>query len=382
MRVSQRVKRVELSGIRKMFEMAGEDSVMLGLGEPDFQPPEHIKDAFKKAIDDGHNKYGSTLGLPELRDAIAQRLRKWRDDVAKDNVFVTVSATEGLMTACQGLFEEGHEVLVPDPGFVLYESHIRLAGATPVKYPLTQENNFAPSQEELQELIGPNTRGIIVNTPSNPTGSVFNENTVNMISDLSNDNGLVLLSDEVYDSMTYGKPHVSFLGRLEEHVYVNSFSKIYAMTGWRLGYIATSNELVKELSKMHYYTVACPPTPTQYAALAALTGPQDEVERMRQEFQKRRDVIVSELDTIPGFNCLKPEGAFYAFPKFSFHLTSQEMAMEILKGGVISTPGSAFGKMGEGHIRFSYANSLDNVKKGMDRLRVVAENLEKASGEK
>ncbi|MCK4717485.1 MAG: pyridoxal phosphate-dependent aminotransferase [Thermoplasmata archaeon] len=381
MRVANRVKHIELSGIRKMFEMADKDSIMLGLGEPDFQPPQHAIDAFKKALDDGHNKYGSTMGLVELREALAERLHRWRDDVEMKNILVTVSATEGLMTACQGLFEGGHEVLIPDPGFVLYEPHVRLAGAKPVRYSLRHENDFLPEQEELQSLINPSTRGIIVNSPSNPTGAVFPEDEIRMISDLANDSHLVVISDEVYDEVVYEQPHRSFLGTLEEHVYVNSFSKTYAMTGWRLGYMAASEELIRELSKFSYYTIACPPSPTQYAALAALTGPQDQVREMKEKFRERRNAVVSELSSIPGFTCVKPEGAFYAFPNFSFDMSSNSMAMELMKGGVISTPGSAFGPLGEGHIRFSYANSLENIQKGMERVRMVAERLEGLGGE-
>jgi len=297
------------------------------------------------------------------------------------NVLVTVSATEALLLSCLGLFEEGQDVLVPDPGFVLYAPHVTLSGANPVCYSLRQENGFLPDQDELLRLIGPDTAGIIVNTPSNPTGAVFPPETVRMVNDIAQDNGLVLISDEVYDEIIYDSPHTSFLGNSDNQIYVNSFSKTYAMTGWRIGYLATSKELIKNLAKLHYYTVACPPTPVQYAALAALTGPQEPLERMVCEFRRRRDAMVQGLNAIPGFNCIEPQGAFYAFPGFDLNVSSENLAMRLLEGGVLSTPGSAFGQEGEGHIRFSYANSLENIELGMERTARVMEDMVSKEGE-
>ncbi len=357
-----------------MFEMADGNTVMLGLGEPDFQPPEHVVEAYKKALESGKNKYGPTRGIPELREAIARRLHRWKKDVDAENILVTVSATEGLFSACQSLFEEGDEVLVPDPGFVLYDSHVFLSGAKPVRYPLLYENGFLPDQDTLLGLLSPKTKGIIVNTPSNPTGTVFNAEIVKMISDIANDHGLFVVSDEVYDEIIYDAEHISFLGRVENHVYVNSFSKTYAMTGWRMGYIYAEKELLDQVAKIHYYTVACPPTPTQYAALAALRGPQDPVRRMVEEFKKRRDYIVSALQEMEEFETYHPQGAFYVFPRINLpdggrDIKSEDVAMHLLRHGVLSTPGRAFGERGEGHIRFSYANSLNNIKEGVARIK-------------
>ncbi len=371
---ASRATSIEVSGIRKMFEGAPPSAINLGLGEPDFQPPAHVIDAFEKALREGKNKYGPTSGIPELRAAISDHIRKYAD-VPKENIVVTAGGTEAIAATMQTFVDRGDEVLTPNPGFVLFAPHVTLAGGTPVFYTLRAEDGFQPRLDELSGLVTPRTKAIVVNSPSNPTGGVFDRRTVKGIVDLAKDNDLVLISDEVYAPFVYDGRHESFLGKYDKHVFVSSFSKEYAMTGWRIGYLAAPADLVKNLSKVHYYLVACPATPTQYAALAALTGPQDGVAQMVKEFSRRRDVIVSALNRIKGFHATPPKGAFYAFPTFDFKVTSEALALKLLEAGVICTPGVSFGTAGESHLRFSYANSRENLERGMEKVRAVAEAL-------
>ncbi len=373
---SRRVDSIQLSGIRKLFEMATSDSINLGLGEPDFQPPKEAIEGVRRAMEEGKNKYGPTAGIPELREAIAERLHRYDASLQKENVIVTSSATEALMSTFQSLFQEGDEVLIPDPGFVLYPAHTTIAGAKAVYYILKEENRFEPDIEELKSLIGPKTKGIVINSPGNPTGGVFSKDTVRAISELSGDHGFTVIADEVYDEMVYDGPFTSFLSHAENVVHINSFSKTFAMTGWRIGYAASPDkEIMKAISKMHYYTVACPPTPIQYGALAAMQHSQYYIEEMVSAFRERRDVIVKELNSIDGFHTHTPRGAFYVLPSFDFDMSSEELSMLLLKHGVLSSPGSAFGRAGEGHIRFSYANSKENIMEAMRRVRSAVESL-------
>ncbi len=277
--------------------------------------------------------------------------------------------------------EQGDEVLVPDPGFVLFAPHVHLAGGVPRFYALLEEDGFLPRIEDLESLVTPRTRAIVVCSPSNPTGSVMGRRDVDAITSFAEENGLLLVSDEVYDSIVYEKGHHTFLGRMENLVYVNSFSKVFSMTGWRLGYLIAPAKYVKTMAKVHYFMVACPPTPAQYAVLAGFESFQEYVDEIVAAFRRRRDHIVKRLNDLPGFNCLMPGGAFYAFPSFSQPVTSMDLSLRILKAGVICSPGSAFGKRGEGHLRFSYANSLENIEKAMDVVASVAGQLSPIGGD-
>jgi len=371
---ASRANLVELSGIRKMFERAPADSINLGLGEPDFQPPTHIIDALEHAARTGHNKYGPTSGIPELRAAIAERLKRYAD-VKPDQVIVTSGATEGLCATMQTFVDAGDEVVTPDPGFVLFAPHVTLAGGVPRFYRLRSDAEFKPRVDELSELVTPKTKAIIVNSPGNPTGGVFDRKTIEGIIEIAEDNDLLIISDEVYEPFVYEGRHESFLGKYDKLVFVNSFSKAFALTGWRIGYLVAPPDLVATIAKIHYYIVACPPTPIQYGALAGLKGPQDFVTQMVKEFHRRRDIIVAALNRIKGFHCVPPKGAFYAFPSYDFKMTSEALALELMKAGVICTPGSSFGAAGEGHLRFSYANSRENVERGMEKVTAVAAKL-------
>jgi aspartate aminotransferase len=373
---ARRLLGIEMSGIRKMFDLAGADSVNMGLGEPDYEPAQHIQEALTRAMAEGKNHYGPSLGLPVLRDAVAHRIKEYRgEDVSKENIIITAGATQGLMAVNQTFVDHGDEVLIPDPGFVLYEAQARICGGFPIHYALRPENGYKPDLEEIKEKITPRTKLLIINTPNNPTGSVMDRQEVRAVCEVAEDHDVMVVADEVYDIMTYDHPHRSFLSHHDNVVWVNSFSKTYAMTGWRLGCIATRTEYVKAIETMHYYTVACPPTPIQYAGVAALEGPQDQVDEMLVEFRKRRDRITKRIQQIPGFKMDPPGGAFYAFPRYDFDVPSADLAMDLAKKGLICSPGSAFGRLGEHHLRFSYACSLEQIDRGMDILAEATQGL-------
>lgn len=366
---ARRLLGVEMSGIRKMFELAGKDAVNMGLGEPDFEPAPHIAEALREAVATGKNHYGPTLGLPQLREAIAHRIKDYRgENVSADNIIVTAGATQALMTLNHTFVDHGDEVLYPDPGFVLYPAQARICGGFPIPYSLTPENKYQPDVDEIQGKITPRTKLIMINTPSNPTGACMDKETVRAICEIAEEKGIMIVADEVYDFLSYDAPHQSFLSHMDNVIWVNSFSKTYALTGWRLGCIATKKEYVKAIETMHYYTVACPPTPFQWAGVAALEGPQDQADEMLATFRKRRDRITNRIRKIRGLHMVKPGGAFYAFPRYDFDIASQDLAMDLAKKGLIGVPGSAFGHLGEGHLRFSYATSLEKIDAGMDIL--------------
>lgn len=355
--------------------MVTEKSINLGLGEPDFNPPETAIEGLKAAVSEGKNKYGPTAGIPDLRNAIAELNQIYKNELTGDNILVTGSGSEALMTTMLTFFENGDEVLYPDPGFVLYAPQVKLAGGKPIPYPLEQEHGFVPDVDVLNELMTPKTKAIIVNSPSNPTGAVFSAEDVSAIADLAKDKNLLIISDEVYDRMVYDEKHHSFLGDYDNVIVINSFSKTYAMTGWRLGYLITHPDLIKGLLITHYHIMACPPSPFQHAALAAIKGPQEAITGMIDEFKARRDIITEKLNAIDGISCLTPRGAFYAFPKFEFDLSSADFAVKLAKAGVICSPGTAFGPRGEGHLRFSYATSREVIEQGIDIVAGVASDL-------
>ncbi|MDE1820045.1 MAG: aminotransferase class I/II-fold pyridoxal phosphate-dependent enzyme [Euryarchaeota archaeon] len=376
-KLSTRARSLEMSGIRKMFDApAPPGSINLGLGEPDFNPPRVVQEALFEAVRTGgtHNKYGPSAGIPALRDALAERYRRYDPRTSRDNVIVTCGGTEALLSAALALYDPGNEVLIPNPGFVLYGPHARMADAVPVPYSLREENGFQPDLDELEEIVTDRTRAIVVNSPSNPTGGVFTPRSIDGIVSFAQEHDLTILSDEVYDEIVYTPGgHRSFWGRYDRVVVVNSFSKILAMTGWRLGYLVASAEVAVEANKIHYHMVACPSTPCQVAALRGLTDARDEIAAMAKEFRARRDLIVRGLNSVPGMHCVKPEGAFYAFPSYTWGMPSLEAAQTLLQRGLRCTHGEAFGSLGESHLRFSFANSRENIRKAMTILRTFGE---------
>jgi len=367
-----RVASLKVSGIRKLFEAAPPGAINLGLGEPDIQPPPEMIDGFKRALENGLNKYGPSAGIRDLREAIAESLRRYRKDVAYQNIIVTAGATEGMRIACETILGEGDEALVPNPGFIIYGPDVRLAGGKEVEYSLCPENGYLPDIEEMKSLITPRTRAIVVNSPSNPTGTVFPKEVVRTIGEIARDHKLFILSDEVYHHYVYEGEHWSFARFHDDTIIVNSFSKSLAATGWRIGYVATSKEIVQQLAKVQYYTLACPPTATQYAVLEGMKVEERFMTEVLREFRARRDIALRKLAEIPSFSTPPVQGAFYVFPKFSQDIDSESFALKILEAGVICAPGSAFGSLGEGHLRFSYANTRENVERGLSLVKEVA----------
>ena len=372
--VAQRVREVEISGIRKMFEAAPAGAINLGLGEPDFEPPKVVIDALCEAVQNGRNHYGPSAGLSALREKVAERYVDRDPETTKDNVIITASGSEALMATALSLYDPGDEVLVPNPGFVLYAPHARLAGAIPVPYTLSEARRFQPDFDELETLVTPRTRAIVVNSPSNPTGGVFPKSVVEKIVDLANRHDLTIVSDEVYEEMVYDGKFASFWGRGDRSVIVNSFSKTLAMTGWRVGFLVAPRGLAVEINKLHYHMMACPSTPAQYAILAGLEAGPDAIRGMIREFKARRDLITKGLNRIPGLKCVPPAGAFYAFPRFDWPGSAQEVAGALLQRGLITTPGDAFGSLGVGHLRLSFAASRENLRRAMAILRKYAED--------
>ena len=371
----ERVSSLKVSGIRKLFEAAPPSAINLGLGEPDIQPPKEMIRAFAKALENGYNKYGPSAGIMELREAIAENLRMYRKDVSFENVIVTAGATEGMRIACETILGEGDEALVPNPGFIVYGPDVKLAGGKPLEYSLRIENGYLPDIEEIKSLITPRTKAIIVNSPSNPTGTVFPKETVKALSDVAEDHKMYILSDEVYNNYVYEGEHWSFARFHNDTIIVNSFSKSLAATGWRIGYVATSKEIVQQLSKVQYYTLACPPTATQYGVLEGLKVLDEFQAYVLDEFRKRRGVAMEKLAEIPSFTTSPVSGAFYVFPKYEQDITSDEFALKILDLGVICAAGASFGSLGEGHLRFSYANSRENISKGLEIVKALAARL-------
>jgi len=371
MRVSQRVQSIKLSGIRKMFELVGSKTINFGIGQPDFQPPPKAIKALTNAAREGWNKYTSTYGIPELREKIAEYFLSKYCDYTGENILITIGGSHALYIAIMSLIDKGDEVLVPDPGFVLYAPHVTLANGKPVYYTLRIENDFRPDIEELKNLINKKTKAIIVNSPNNPTGGMLEREDVKAIADLAEDYDFYIISDEVYNVFVYEGKHVSFLEYSDRVLYPMSFSKIYAMTGWRIGFLAGPKEFIDQAMKLSYYTIACPSAPMQRALLDIIGDPEVEeyVRNMISEFKRRRDYVFKRLSEIPHITVSKPKGAFYVLPKYDLKIPSEELAMKILnEKDVAVTPGSAFGPHGEYHFRISFATSMRQLEIGLNRL--------------
>ncbi len=370
MKVSDRLQAVPMSGIRKMFDLAKPDSINLGLGEPDLEPPMTAIEAMDRAARAGKNKYSPTAGIPELRDAIAEYYKGYNPALTGKNVIVTPSGSTALLEITQAFVDPGDEVLVPSPGFVIYSPHAKLAGGKPVEYRLT-EGDFQPDIDYIQDRINSNTKMIVVNTPCNPTGGVLTEENRNALADIAHDKGIMILSDEVYAPFIYEGKHNSFLPYLDRAVVASGFSKMMAVTGWRLGFAITNEEALDALVKMQYHVCASPGMPAMYGVTEALPGIEPYLENARKVYKARRDLITKRINEIDGMSLSAPKGAFYAFPSYDLPLKSQELANELVKAGLICTPGSAFGTFGENHLRFSYAASEEKIDKGMDILADV-----------
>ena len=370
MKSSKRIDEIPMSGIRKMFDLAGPGSVNLGLGEPDLNPPAEAIEGMCEASRQGRNKYGPTAGIPELRDAIADYFSKF-GEMKGSNIMVTPSGSTALLEVTQSMIDPGDEVLVPSPGFVIYAPHVRLAGGTPVEYRLTDDGAFQPDMDDIVSKITPRTTMIIVNTPSNPTGGVLTQESKDALVDLAWEKDITILSDEVYCEFIYEGSHVSFMDSPECAVVVNGFSKMMAVTGWRMGFVFANDEMMEPLIKMQYHVCASPNMPAMYGILAALPHMQGYLDDARRTFRGRRDLICKRINEIDGMSIEPPKGAFYAFPTYEQDILSQDLANELARAGLICTPGSAFGAYGEKHLRFSYAADEDKISRGMDILSDV-----------
>ena len=384
-RASKRVVGVQPSATVAVSDKAramaaqGLDVINLGGGEPDFDTPPHIVDAALEAIRQGHTHYVSSAGLRELRAAIADKLRE-ENGLEFDpdaEIIVTPGAKLALFAAIMATVDEGDEVLILDPAWVSYVPCVQLAGGVAVHVPLSTEDGFRVTDAKLRQKLTPRAKLLILNSPSNPTGRVFTRQELETIAKVALENDLLVLSDEIYEKILYdGHEHISIGSlpdMLDRTIVINGFSKAYAMTGWRLGYVAVKGPLAKEMLKVQQHSATCASSFTQYAGIAALAGPQDAVSLMVEEYRRRRDFITAGLNSLPGISCHQPEGAFYAFPNVSATgMSSIEFAdMLLSEVKVAVTPGVAFGDSGEGHIRISFANSTQLLEKAIERMRKV-----------
>lgn len=378
---SARSETLGLSGIRAIFEKVAKipDAIRLEFGEPDFDTPPNIKAAAIEAIRQGKTKYSSSAGIPELRKAIASKFK--RDNRIEyepmKETMVTAGATAGINQALLATVDVGDEVLVPDPGWATYVHAVNITGAKPVLYPLREPTGYAVEIENLEKLLTPKTKAVLINTPSNPMGSILNRRNLEEIAEFALRHNLVVLSDEVYEKFLYddsaGSEHVSLasISGMKDHVItINAFSKTYAMTGWRIGYVGAPEPIVAAMTKINAATSSCVSTVNQYAGLEALNGAQDSVTKMIIAFSERRQVLVKGLREFRGFKCSMPNGAFYAFPNIKgTGFSSERLAMKIVdEAHVAVVPGSAFGTQGEGYLRLAYANSIENIQEALARI--------------
>ncbi|MEM2104181.1 MAG: pyridoxal phosphate-dependent aminotransferase [Candidatus Bathyarchaeia archaeon] len=366
----------------KALEKQGKEIVHLELGEPDFDTPGNIKEAAVKALYSGYTHYVQAAGIPELREAIAEYISKTREiPVSPEEVVVTPGAKPIMFFAILACVNRGDEVLYPNPGFPIYESMINFVHAKPVPIPLKEENNFSIDQEYVKEKITKKTKMIILNSPENPTGGVLTKDDLKVIADCTAKlDDVLVLSDEVYSRMLYEEKHesiASLSGMKDKTIILDGFSKTYAMTGWRLGYGVMREDLAQKIAQLMINSNSCTCAFIQIAGIEALKGPQDFVEKMVAEFKKRREVIVSGLNKIKGFSCKKPKGAFYVFPNITgTGMSSKKLSDYLLaEAGVAVLPGTSFGKHGEGYIRLSFANSVENINKALQRISEVLEKL-------
>jgi aspartate/methionine/tyrosine aminotransferase len=385
MKIAERMTRI---GIESAFEVLmraraleaqGKHIVHLEIGQPDFPTPQHVKDAAKKALDEGWTGYGPTPGFPDFRDAIAEYISRTRGiSVTGKNVVVVPGGKPIMFFTMMAVLEPGDEVIYPNPGFPIYESMINFLGATPVPMPLVESRGFSFDLDTFRQKLSNRTKMVVLNSPANPTGGMIPREDLAKMAEMLRERDVLILSDEIYSRICYGIEPSSitqFDGMLEKTVILDGFSKTYSMTGWRLGYGVMPLWLVDAVDKLMVNSNSCTASFTQRAGLAALQGPQDAVDTMVAEFRRRRDAIVKGLNAIPGFRCSVPDGAFYVFPNVSgTGVPSKELADMLLNdAGVACLSGTAFGKYGDGYLRFSYAASLENIEEALSRIRKASE---------
>lgn len=374
--LSKIVEDIKPSGIRKFFDIVSEmkDAISLGVGEPDFETPWHIREEGIYSLEKGKTFYTSNAGLKDLRTEINHYLKRTQnlDYDIMNEIIVTVGGSEAIDIGLRALINEGDEVIIPQPSYVSYEPCALLAGAKPVIINLKAENEFRLTPDELENAITDKTKVLILPYPNNPTGAVMKRADLEAIAKIIIEKDILVMSDEIYSELTYSGKHVSIAsleGMKERTILINGFSKSYAMTGWRLGYACGPEQIIKQMTKIHQFAIMCAPTTSQYAAVEALKNGDNDVELMRQAYNQRRRFLLSRFKEM-GLECFEPNGAFYVFPCIKeFGMTSEEFATRFLQEEkVAAVPGTAFGASGEGFLRISYAYSMENLKVAIDRL--------------
>ena len=384
--LSKTVVSLKKSGIRKFFDLLNDpsmkDVVGLTVGQPDFVTPEHIREAGIKSINEGKTNYTGNAGTPELREELSKYLKRRFDlDYTPAQTIVTVGGSEAIDLAIRACVEPGDEVIVPTPCFVCYEPIVKMAGGTPVIVETKFEDSFKLRPEALRAAITPRTKMLVLAYPNNPTGAILTKEELEEIADVLRDTNIVILSDEIYAELTYGRKHCSIAnidGMAERTIIASGFSKAYAMTGWRMGFLAAPDAITEQMLKIHQYAIMCAPTTSQYAAVEALRNGDGDIQMMAEEYDRRRKFILEGLRKI-GIECFEPEGAFYIFPYVGqFGLTSDEFCSRLLyehKCAIV--PGTAFGESGEGFARISYAYSVEHITKALERIEEFVKTLNK-----
>ncbi len=371
----------EVMARAKALEAQGKDMIYLQIGEPDFSTPKNIIEAGVKALRDGQTHYSPAAGIMPLREAIVDDVEARRGVRPKvEQVIVTPGAKPIMYFVIMACIDSGDEVIYPNPGFPIYESVINFVGGTPVALPLWEENDFRFNQDEFRSLVTDRTRMIIINSPHNPSGGVLTRGDIEVVAEVVREKNILVLTDEVYKNIIYDGEHVSIYsmpGMQEQTILLDGFSKTYAMTGWRLGFGVMREDLAKKVEQLMINSNSCTATFSQYAAVEALKGPTDEVDAMVETFRKRRDFIVAGLNEIPDVSCITPKGAFYVFPNVKkIKMSTQELEHYLLnEAGVAILSGTAFGKYGDGYLRFSYANSIENIGKALEKMKDALEKI-------
>ena len=384
--LSTRAAGIKPSGIRKFFDLLDgrDDVISLTVGQPDFVTPWHIREKAIRSIEDGKTYYTANSGLPELRRAIADYLNRRFSLVydSKNEIIVTVGGSEAIDMAMRAIIDPGDEVIIPMPSYVCYEPMTQLLGAVPVTINTKSENAFKLTAQELKKAITPRTKALILPFPNNPTGAVLDAEDVKEIAEVLKDTDIAVISDEIYAELTYGRRHVSIAsvpGMRERTVLVSGVSKAYAMTGWRLGYIAAPKEITRQILKIHQYAIMCAPTASQFAAVEAFDNSDEDIEYMRAQYNRRRTMLLEGLETI-GLPCFEPRGAFYVFPQVTQggKMTSEEFCNRLLNENSLAiVPGTAFGDCGEGFARLSYAYSVKHIAGALERLEDFVKKFKK-----
>jgi aspartate aminotransferase len=380
-----RINLIQRSKIRELFEKAKkmEDVISLGIGEPDFDTPEVIKEAAKRALDEGYTHYTPNAGIPEFREAISEYYREFYNvDIDPDNIIVTAGAYEATYLAFESLLEQGDDVIIPDPAFVCYVEDAKISEAGILRIPLREENNFRIDPDELVEMITKRTRMIVMNYPNNPTGATLDKETARVIAQIAEDYNIYILSDEPYEHFLYegAKHHPMIKYAPDNTILANSFSKTFAMTGWRLGFAIAPQQVIRDMIKLHAYIVG---NVTSFIQIAGITALRDKrsweaVENMRKTYAERRKLVLRYLSNIPHIQPFKPKGAFYIWAKIDpeLDMTSEDFANWLLENaGVVVIPGTAFGKQGEGWVRISYATKKELLIEAMERMKKALEEL-------